>query len=60
MSASMRPTDAPFMWSAIARFAATVDLPTPPFPLATAMTCFTPGRESFGGCWGFMAFALWR
>ena len=29
--------------SATARFAATVDLPTPPFPLAMAMMCLIPG-----------------
>jgi len=32
------------MRNANARFAATVDLPTPPLPLATAIVCFTPGR----------------
>src|SRR4029077_13150295 len=40
---SHRPTRAPDCSSATARFAATVDLPTPPLPLATAMTCLTPG-----------------
>src|SRR5688572_24714734 len=35
--------------SAQARFAATVDLPTPPFPLLIAITCLTPGiRFSLG------------
>src|SRR5262245_10104445 len=48
MSASIRPTFLPAICSASARFAATVDLPTPPLPLATARTCFTPGRFSFG------------
>src|SRR6266480_304945 len=43
MSQSHRPTRAPVCSSATARFAATVDLPTPPLPLATAITCFTPG-----------------
>src|SRR5213079_1901077 len=43
MSQSHRPTRAPVCSSATARFAATVDLPTPPFPLATAITCLTPG-----------------
>src|SRR4029077_1064255 len=43
MSQSHRPTRAPVCSSATARFAATVDLPTPPLPLATAMTCLTPG-----------------
>src|SRR6476661_6598765 len=43
MSQSHRPTRAPVCSSATARFAATVDLPTPPLPLATAITCLTPG-----------------
>src|SRR6266853_1531455 len=43
MSQSHRPTRAPVCSNATARFAATVDLPTPPFPLATAITCLTPG-----------------
>src|SRR6476620_8130915 len=43
MSQSHRPTRAPVCSSATARFAATVDLPTPPLPLATAKTCLTPG-----------------
>jgi hypothetical protein len=43
MSQSHRPTRAPVCSNATARFAATVDLPTPPLPLATAMTCLTPG-----------------
>ena len=29
--------------------AVTVDLPTPPFPLATASTCLIPGSDIFGG-----------
>src|SRR5687767_5380935 len=33
----MIPTRAPVAASAMARFVATVDLPTPPFPLETAM-----------------------
>src|SRR6266536_5097171 len=49
MSASVRPTRRPCMCRATARLAATVDLPTPPLPLATAITCFTPGRAIFGG-----------
>jgi hypothetical protein len=28
---------------ATAKFTETVDFPTPPFPLLTAMTCLTPG-----------------
>src|SRR5215468_1075204 len=43
MSQSHSPTRAPVCSSATARFAATVDFPTPPLPLATAMTCLTPG-----------------
>src|SRR5215475_5370278 len=43
MSQSHRPTRAPVCSSATARFAATVDFPTPPLPLATAITCLTPG-----------------
>src|SRR5258705_7431028 len=43
MSQSHRPTRAPVCSSATARFAATVDLPTPPLPLATAIMCLTPG-----------------
>src|SRR6266545_93523 len=58
MSASIRPTERPCMWRAIARFAATVDLPTPPLPLATAITCFTPGSDNFCGICGFMVYLL--
>src|SRR5207244_7826887 len=43
MSQSHKPTRAPVCSSATARFAATVDLPTPPLPLATAKTCLIPG-----------------
>src|SRR5712664_2535987 len=43
MSASSKPVRAPESWSDVARFTATVDLPTPPFPEATAITCLTPG-----------------
>src|ERR1700730_12378939 len=42
MSQSHRPTSAPERSRAAARLAATVDLPTPPFPLATAITWLTP------------------
>src|SRR5438046_8058802 len=49
MSASSRPTRRPCICSARARFVATVDLPTPPLPLATATTCLTPGRVIFSG-----------
>src|ERR1700694_661752 len=48
MSASRRPTSAPALRSAAARLTATVDLPTPPLPDATAIVCFTPGRISDG------------
>src|SRR5438105_3751169 len=50
MSASSRPTSAPDLARAAARLTATVDLPTPPLPLATAMVCLTPGRMS-AFCW---------
>src|SRR5438552_4851690 len=43
MSQSHRPTRAPVWSNATARLAATVDLPTPPLPLATAITCLTSG-----------------
>ncbi len=42
MSPSMIPTRLPHFASAIARFTATVVLPTPPLPAPTAMTFFTP------------------
>src|SRR6478735_8773006 len=45
-SASSRPTLAPWRASASARFTATVDLPTPPLPAATAMTFFGPLRTA--------------
>src|SRR5580692_12430709 len=41
-SASIRPTCQPSARIARARFTATVDLPTPPLPLATATMCLTP------------------
>src|SRR5260221_11554884 len=47
MSASSRPTAFLAAASAMAKLAATVDLPTPPLPLATAMICLTPGRTIF-------------
>src|SRR6266513_2951456 len=43
MSASRSPTLAPESWREAARLTAMVDLPTPPFPEPTAITCFTPG-----------------
>src|SRR5712692_4547070 len=48
MSASSSPTFAPLMLSAHARLIATVDLPTPPLPEATAIACLTPGMTWFG------------
>src|SRR5438270_680400 len=47
MSASIRPTADPRPRRASARLAATVDLPTPPLPLATAITWRMPGSETF-------------
>src|SRR3954470_19832732 len=47
MSASIRPTWWPRARRPRARLAATVDLPTPPLPLATAITCRMPGSVSF-------------
>ncbi len=67
MSQSHRPTRAPVCSSATARFAATVDLPTPPLPLATAITCLTPGSRVAampapappgGACMSIKTFAL--
>ena len=42
MSPSIMPTRLPHLASAIARFTATVVLPTPPLPAPTAMMFFTP------------------
>src|SRR5207253_3201107 len=44
-SASTMPTVAPVPRSATARFTATVDLPTPPFPDETAIVCSTSGMN---------------
>src|SRR5437773_7156284 len=56
MSASSRPTAWPFALRASARLVATVDLPTPPLPLAMATILPTPGSAIFcggpGGCIG--------
>src|SRR5262249_29913362 len=49
MSASRRATRWPCWRRARARLAATVDLPTPPLPLATATTDPTPGKAIFCG-----------
>ena len=45
-SASSRPTVFPNVSSASARFTASVDLPTPPFPLATARMRRTSGMSA--------------
>ena len=47
MSASSTPTRSPLAFIPSARLAATVDLPTPPFPEATATMARTPGAS---GC----------
>src|SRR5712692_8007775 len=49
MSPSSSPTTAPRRASAIAKFTATVVLPTPPLPLATAIRFFTPGMGAACG-----------
>src|SRR5258707_7462729 len=49
MSASIRPTRRPRWARARARLAATVDLPTPPLPLATATRYWTLGSSNFCG-----------
>src|SRR5215216_5593206 len=54
MSASIRPTRWPCICRARARLAATVDLPTPPLPLATAMIWRTPSRAGIDGGPGCM------
>src|SRR5580693_52881 len=50
MSASIKPTLDPDRPSATARFTATVDLPTPPLPIDTAMI-----RPRFGYAFGVVA-----
>ena len=45
MSASIMPTLPPHFASAMARFTATVVLPTPPLPAPTAITFLTPGID---------------
>src|SRR5207245_11179532 len=49
-SASSNPTLLPRFAKASARFTATVVLPTPPLPLATATRFFTPGIGWRSGC----------
>ena len=46
MSASKMPTLAPAAFRTVAIPAATVDFPTPPLPLATAIMFLTPGITS--------------
>ena len=48
MSASSTPTDSPRAASAAARFTVTVDLPTPPFPDATAYTLVSESGRANG------------
>src|SRR5882757_8475215 len=58
MSASRMPVFSPIAAKPSARLHEVVDLPTPPLPEATAMTCFTPGMpaafevaRAFGSGW---------
>src|SRR4051812_25071501 len=46
MSASRMPVLSPFAAKPSARLHAVVDLPTPPFPDPTAITCLTPGMPA--------------
>src|SRR5216684_5355566 len=46
MSASRMPVFSPIAAKPSARLQEVVDLPTPPLPEATAMTCFTPGMPT--------------
>src|SRR5882672_3791874 len=46
MSASRMPVFSPIAAKPSARLHEVVDLPTPPLPDATAMTCFTPGMPA--------------
>ena len=48
-SASRIPTLAPSAAIAQARFTVTLDLPTPPFPDATAINAVSGGKEIFVG-----------
>src|SRR4051812_6416041 len=59
MSASRMPALSPMAAKPSARLQDVVDLPTPPLPDATAMTCLTPGipaafdvARAFGSGWG--------
>src|ERR1700682_2312290 len=58
MSASRMPVFSPIAAKPSARLHEVVDLPTPPLPEATAMTCLTPGMpaafevaRAFGSGW---------
>src|SRR6266852_4444202 len=58
MSASRMPAFSPMAAKPSARLHEVVDLPTPPLPEATAMTCLTPGMpaafevaRAFGSGW---------
>src|SRR3981081_946600 len=58
MSASRMPALSPIAAKPSARLQEVVDLPTPPLPEATAMTCLTPGMpaafevaRAFGSGW---------
>src|SRR6185295_1609582 len=55
MSASSTPTDSPFAFIPSARLAATVDLPTPPLPDATATIARTPGASALPAARGAAA-----
>ena len=46
MSASRMPAFSPSAAKPSARLQEVVDLPTPPLPEATAMTCLTPGMPA--------------
>ena len=50
ISASINPTFAPPSANANAKFAETVLLPTPPFPLTTAIIFFTCAKTDFSSC----------
>ena len=55
MSASRRPAFRPSRAKAAARFTETVDLPTPPLPLAMAITLPTKAGRSASGMWASRA-----
>ncbi|CAI8309275.1 MAG: Uncharacterised protein [SAR116 cluster bacterium] len=47
------PTKSPICFNASAIFMAVVDLPTPPLPEATAITCLAGFKGGFRGASGF-------